>query len=91
VDGGRRDLLQQQWESLKTKDVMLQRVGQVREVANATLFFACDESSYCTATSLMVRLACVGLIAAGGWRPDSMHRYGGVAGYSLSKMQLRRE
>ena len=33
---------------------MLQRVGSVREVANATLFFACDESSYCTGTELMV-------------------------------------
>lgn len=43
-----------QWEKLKTKDVILQRVGNVREVANATLFFASEESSYCTATHLMV-------------------------------------
>eukprot|EP01116_Phalansterium_solitarium_P008838 TRINITY_DN22805_c0_g1_i1.p1 TRINITY_DN22805_c0_g1~~TRINITY_DN22805_c0_g1_i1.p1 ORF type:complete len:280 (+),score=65.47 TRINITY_DN22805_c0_g1_i1:58-897(+) len=44
----------EQWEHLKTKDVMLGRVGNTREVANATLFFACDESSYCTGTTLMV-------------------------------------
>jgi len=44
----------EQWEALKIKDVMLQRVGHVREVANATLFFACDESSYCTGADLMV-------------------------------------
>jgi len=43
-----------QWEKLKTKDVMMKRVGHVREIANATLFFACDESSYCTGTHLMV-------------------------------------
>ncbi len=42
------------WLKLKTKDVMLGRVGHVREVANATLFFACDESSYCTGTHLYV-------------------------------------
>jgi len=42
------------WEQLKTKDVMMKRVGNVREVANATLFFASDESSYCTGTHLMV-------------------------------------
>eukprot|EP01111_Echinosteliopsis_oligospora_P002331 TRINITY_DN1342_c0_g1_i1.p1 TRINITY_DN1342_c0_g1~~TRINITY_DN1342_c0_g1_i1.p1 ORF type:complete len:280 (+),score=77.71 TRINITY_DN1342_c0_g1_i1:45-884(+) len=44
----------EQWEELKTKDVMMKRVGHVREIANATLFFACDESSYCTGTHLLV-------------------------------------
>ncbi len=44
----------EEWEALKIKDVMLGRVGNVREIANATLFFSCDESSYCTATHLMV-------------------------------------
>jgi len=43
-----------EWEKLKVGDVMMQRIGYVREVANATLFFACNESSYCTGTDLMV-------------------------------------
>ena len=43
-----------EWEALKIKDVMLGRVGNTREIADATLFFACHESSYCTATHLMV-------------------------------------
>jgi NAD(P)-dependent dehydrogenase (short-subunit alcohol dehydrogenase family) len=33
---------------------MMGRVGCTREIADATLFFACDESSYCTAAHLMV-------------------------------------
>jgi len=44
----------EQWEAQKVKDVMLGRVGHPREVANATLFYACDESSYCTGGHLMV-------------------------------------
>ena len=44
----------EEWESLKIKDVMLGRVGTTREIADATLFFACNESSYCTAAHLMV-------------------------------------
>jgi len=44
----------EEWEKTKIGDVMMQRVGHVRELANATLFFACDESSYCTGTDLMV-------------------------------------
>ena len=43
-----------EWERRKVKDVMMKRVGNVWEVANATLFYASDESSYCTGGYLMV-------------------------------------
>lgn len=43
-----------EWESLKTQDVMLGRVGTAVEVASTAVFFASDESSYCTGTHLMV-------------------------------------
>lgn len=42
------------WLKLKCQDVIMKRTGHVREVANATLFFASSESSYCNATHLMV-------------------------------------
>eukprot|EP00040_Diaphanoeca_grandis_P016845 m.87369 g.87369 ORF g.87369 m.87369 type:complete len:284 (-) comp26062_c0_seq1:276-1127(-) len=44
----------EQWEALKIKDVPMQRVGNTREIANATLFYASDEASYCTGSHLMV-------------------------------------
>ena len=44
----------EEWERRKVKDVMMKRVGNVREVANATLFYASEESSYCTGGYLMV-------------------------------------
>eukprot|EP01060_Flectonema_neradi_P000223 TRINITY_DN10159_c0_g1_i1.p1 TRINITY_DN10159_c0_g1~~TRINITY_DN10159_c0_g1_i1.p1 ORF type:complete len:291 (+),score=53.19 TRINITY_DN10159_c0_g1_i1:91-963(+) len=44
----------EEWERKKTRDVMLKRVGNVREVANAAVFLASNESSYCTGTDLFV-------------------------------------
>ena len=44
----------EEWEKIKLRDVMMKRVGNVREVANATLFYASDESSFCTGGYLMV-------------------------------------
>ena len=33
----------EEWERMKTRDVMLKRVGSVREVANAAVFLSCSE------------------------------------------------
>ena len=44
----------EEWEKIKLRDAMMKRVGNVREVANAILFYASDESSYCTGGYLMV-------------------------------------
>jgi len=54
VERKEHDWTYDEWEKTKVGDVMMQRVGNVRELANATLFFASDESSYCTGTDLMV-------------------------------------
>ena len=54
VERGAHDWSYEEWEKLKVKDVMLQRVGHPREIANATLFYACEESSYCTGSHLMI-------------------------------------
>ncbi len=32
----------------------IKRMARAEEVANAVLFFACDESSYCTGSQLLV-------------------------------------
>jgi NAD(P)-dependent dehydrogenase (short-subunit alcohol dehydrogenase family) len=43
-----------EWQRMKTADVMLDRVGTPREVANAAVFLLSSESSYTTGSSLMV-------------------------------------
>lgn len=43
-----------QWQELRTRGTILRRVGNVNEVANACLFFAGAESSYCTGSTLTV-------------------------------------
>jgi NAD(P)-dependent dehydrogenase (short-subunit alcohol dehydrogenase family) len=44
----------EEWQTLKTEDVILQRVGTPVEIAKAAVFLASDESSYCTGAHLMV-------------------------------------
>ena len=39
-------------QEMLTKAIPMKRIAEAREVANATLFFASDEGSYCTADSL---------------------------------------
>lgn len=43
-----------EWEGIKSKEQIIKRSGTVREVGYACLFFASDESKFCTGSSLMV-------------------------------------
>lgn len=44
----------EQWQELKSREQIIKRSGSTREVAFACLFFASDESSFCTGSCLMV-------------------------------------
>jgi NAD(P)-dependent dehydrogenase (short-subunit alcohol dehydrogenase family) len=50
----RMGITREQWIAEMAPQHMLNRVGDVREVANAILFFASDEASFITGTHLMV-------------------------------------
>ena len=44
----------EEWEARKTKETIMKRAGTARECAFASLFFASDESEFCTGSTLMV-------------------------------------
>ena len=44
----------EEWERIKSKEQIIKRAGTAKEVAFAALFFASDESKFCTGSSLMV-------------------------------------
>jgi NAD(P)-dependent dehydrogenase (short-subunit alcohol dehydrogenase family) len=50
----RMGITREQWIAEMAPQHMLNRVGDVREVANAILFLASDEASFITGTHLMV-------------------------------------
>ena len=43
-----------EWEKRKTGEMIMNRAGKASEVAFAALFFASDESTFCTGSSLVV-------------------------------------